>query len=221
VLPLKIAERLEKYPLFEGLSCLQAVNLTWAAGQIPAEGEVGKLLKSGDVLMCDVTSKDLWLAVRLEVPAAGAVLLCEIKMDREATVAAFRVCLYHCALEVLNLDDKTGLFSPQDMHLTQNTALTRRLSMYTPSQSQIGGQELEPEWKVGSCFDFVTCYVSGSLPSRAGIQVWEPRSRSGEEINKSPVIRKIRIEELTAKTAPQKLVQSTQVQSQCLGCCLY
>lgn len=221
MLPLKIAECLEKYPLFERLSCLQAVNLTWAGGRIPAAGEIGKVLKSGDVLMCEVTSKDLWLAVRLEVPTAGAVLYCEIKMEREATVAAFRLCLYRYALEALSLDDQAGLFSPDDMQLIQNTAVTRRLSTNTPSQTQIGGQTLEPDWKIGYCFDFLTCYVSGCLPSRASIQVWEPRSSSGEEINKSSVIRKVRIEELSTKPVPRQSLQSTQAQSQCAGCFLY
>ena len=220
MLPLKIAERLEKYPLFEGLSCLQAVNLTWTGGLLPAGGEVGQLLKSGDVLMCEVTSKDLWLAVRLEVPTAGSVLHCEIKMDREATVDDFRLCLFDYALELLSLSTKSSQYHPHDMQLTQNTALTRRLSINTPSQTEVKGQTLEPACKVGQVFDFTACYVSGSLPSRAGIHTWEPRSHSGEEVHKMHPIRKVRVEELAALPAPPHPAKSAHAQTQCIGCFL-
>lgn len=171
--------------------------------------------------MCEVTSKDLWLAIRLEVPSAGTVLHCEMKMDRETTVDSFRLCLFNYALELLNLSNNSSSFSPQDLQLTQNTVLTRRLSITTPAQTQIGGLPLESEWKLGQCFDFVTCYVSGLLTPRAGIQTWESFSRSSLEIKKTPVIRKVRIEELTAKSTSLPTAKPTQAQSQCVGCFLY
>ena len=182
---------------------------------------MGKLLKSGDVLMCEVTSRDLWLAIRLEVPSIGTVLHCEMKMDRETTVDSLRLCLFHYALELLKLSDSSSSYSPQDLQLTQNTALTRRLSITTPSQTQIGGQPLESDWKVGQCFDFITCYVSGLLTPRTGIQTWESRNRFSDEIKKTPVIRKVRIEELTAASKSLPPAKPTQAQSQCVGCFLY
>ena len=215
VLPLKIAERLEKYPLFAGLSCLQAVNITWANGErIPSSGSVGKVLKSGDTLLCDLTSKDMWLTVRLEVPSLSAFLNCDIKVDCDASVSSLRLALYDVAVEVLSLQD---CHSPEDMQLTQIPQFTHRLSASAPVEQGTGGRVLDPEWLIRDCFDFVSCYVTGYLPARAGIQTWLTHCNSAE-IKSTPIIRKVCIEDMTVRPAIKRVLSIAKAESQCGGC---
>lgn len=218
VIPLKIAERLEKYPLFEGLSCLQAVKITWESGeQIPQTGEVGEVLKSGDTLLCDLTSKDLWLTVRVDVPSLTTILHLDIKVDCDATVSCLRLTLLRTALELLHLPTSPGTYSPEDLHLTQIPQSSHLLNVYSPVHSLSEGCTLEPQMHIRDCFDFISCYVSGHLLLRAEIQTWETNCDS-PEIRTQPAIRKVHIEDLASRRSVKHPITLTKAEGRCVGC---
>ena len=85
-LRIKITEAMEKYPMFEGLTNLRAYNLLKEPNKLQLadvryiqRGEIGSQLKSGDNIVCELTSHDIWIEIKASCSDINMLISFEIK----------------------------------------------------------------------------------------------------------------------------------------------
>ena len=175
-LPIKIAECLEQYPVFEGLSSLTAFNIRRGDGSEVAKvtirqtGEVRREIRPGELLVCDVAAADLWLRVRLNCLSVGAALRFDIKVMRNATIREVKSAVFSYAIEMMRVQGKEVGCRPEDLQLAQGS--------YGPDTPCSGSKEsspvlmpLEDSSEVGKVFTFVSCFAFGTLISSESPQI--------------------------------------------------
>ena len=234
-LPLKIAECFEQYPVFEGLSGLTALNIRRYDGSEVAKvrtsqtGDIGREIRPGEQLMCDVTAADLWLKVRLNCLSAGVALRFDIKVLRNATVQQVKAAVFAYAVEMMRLQGREVGCGLEDLQLAQ--------AAYGPGTPCSGSQEsspvlmqLEDTAEVGKCFNFVSCFAVGTLicpeskqirtrisPSHGSPSVWQ---KPEEFLSKTLSVRNVKIEETPLPLSSHSQNSSMHGNLRCMSCTL-
>ena len=164
-LPIKVAECLEKYPLFEGLSSLTAYNIRPSDGRKLStviciqSGDVGRLIRPGELLICDVQATDLWLKVKISCLSVGLLLRFDIKVLQTATIRQVKNAIFTYALEIIRVQGKELCCEVEDLQLAKASC--------TPQQARNGAPPtllpLDDSAQVGDIFSFISCFITGTL----------------------------------------------------------
>lgn len=234
-LPIKIAECLEQYPVFEGLSSLTAFNIRRQDGSEVAKvtsrqtGEVRREIRPGELLICDVAAADLWLRIRLNCISVAAALRFDIKVMRNATIREVKSAVFSYAVEMMRVQGKEVGCGLENLQLAQ--------ASYGPDTPCSGSIEsspvlmpLEDSAEVGKFFTFVSCFIVGTLISSASPQIrthlspthgspsiWQ---KPEDCLSKTLSVRNVKIEEIPINPSDSGNNSSMHGNMRCVSCTL-
>lgn len=180
-------------------------------------GQVCEILKSGEVVTCEVHSSDLWLQVKVQCPAARLEISFEVKVSRSSLIQPLRLGLFDYVVHLLSDQGLEKDFQPRDLQLNRVIAGKQR------SEERL----LEDDTLISDCFTFDNCLVVGTLekggicPSPLVERSEDSSVRQPEEIiRKTLSVRKIQTRALDVPREHKPSRGPALVDRKCQGCLL-
>lgn len=234
-LPIKIAECLEQYPVFEGLSGLTAFNIRRYDGSEVAKvrsrqtGDMSREIRPEELLMCDVAAADLWLRVKISCLSVGISLRFDIKVLKSATIQQVKSAVFAYIVEMMRMQGKEVACGLEDLQLAQASQAPDSPCSGTKEASPVL-MPLEDAAEVGKCFNFVSCFAVGTLicpenkqirtrisQSHGSASVWQ---KPEDFLSKTLSVRNVKIEEMPLTPSSQHQNSSMHGNLRCMSCIL-
>ncbi|OMJ84190.1 hypothetical protein SteCoe_14742 [Stentor coeruleus] len=113
-----IGQVMEKYSIFSGLTSLQAEKLMDSNNIIlPETGFIGDFVKSGDYLICQLISQDLWLDVKVQAENAAYILFFDIKVNKNSKIHFLKQVLLEFSNQLFAAKKVSHSFSIENSEL--------------------------------------------------------------------------------------------------------
>ena len=149
---------MEKYPLFSGLNSLSSQNLATTRAVLPRQGIAGKLIKSDEIVMFDLDSKDIWLDIQVECFDIKLVIFFEAKVAKNLTMKAFMNLLMDIISTIFKANKIELTYEIEDlsikkMHLSDGNFVAKNL------KSSVLGQDNLPEYVKEIECDSLICEI--------------------------------------------------------------
>lgn len=151
---------MEKYTIFSGLSNLQATTILNNKINLPESGLIGDYCTSGDQLVCELTSSDLWLQVRIHAEEIRIVIFAEIKVFIKKTIHVLKKAILDIANQVFKVKGLKNCYEDTDMDLKKIKSLGMDVfgENFALTQGDSSNENLvlvSDDEIIGECFSFL------------------------------------------------------------------
>lgn len=124
-------------------------------------------MKSGDHLVCEVSSQDLWLDLKIEADRIGVVIFFEIKVLKTATVLTLKQSLIDIANQLFSLRIQSAVYGDDEcqlkkINLTGKESVLSTETVMVLDQSQNftnKTEEIDNRVCIGNAFGYLDRYA--------------------------------------------------------------
>ena len=123
-------------------------------------------MKSGDHLICDISSQDLWLYLKIEPEKIGIVIFVEVKVYKTATILSLKQSLIDIANQLFSAILHNIIYSDDECELQkitisgrENVLSTEAKSMMDQSMTTGKAEILGNKLVIGNIFGYLDRYA--------------------------------------------------------------
>ena len=170
---------MEKYPIFSGLNSLCSQNLATNKAVLPKQGNVGELLKSGELVTFDLDSKDIWLDIQVNCYDLNLVIFFEARVAKNLKIETVIKYLTEIINEILKvrrieLRYESGDAFVKKMHLSDGNIAVKNLRSTVLRQETLLEQlqAIENSSIISEIFDYLDrCLIAEFEKKVQGAQI--------------------------------------------------
>lgn len=153
---------MEKYPIFSGLNSLCSINLSNNKLIFPKHGNVGKVIKSGDIMSFDLDSKDIWLDIQVECIDIKLVIFFEARVAKSLKINTFGKYLIEIINQILKANRIELRYDSDDLYIRKMHIGEAKVTAKTLKSSVLGQgnlpqflRDIERDSSINECFDYL------------------------------------------------------------------